>query len=409
MAESFDIVIVGGGITGSALGFVMARSGLNIKILERDQIYHDRVRGEFMVSWGVVELNRLGLLETLVNAGGIFVDRHVPYDENMTPAVAEANSFAMSSLAPGLPSPLCMGHPAMCETLNQAAKAAGVSVSRGVKSVKVRAGEKPEVSYRLGAEEMTLKAKLIIGADGRNSVVRRQIGVDLQKDPPHNLLGGMLVEGETNWPSDSFTFGTEGNIHFLIFPQPEDRLRLYLCYDFADRERFTGPDKERNLLQAFRLSCLPQGEQIARCRPISPFHSYSNEDHWSDHPIAPGVVLIGDAAGHCDPITGQGLSIGLRDVRVVSDILLEGDWTQAAFAPYVEERRERMRRLRVAAKYTAILKAEFGEDARRRRQRANNRSMNEGYPSPTYSGMLGPDVLPAECFAQSSIDALLAP
>ena len=123
----------------------------------------------------------------------------------------------------------------------------------------------------------------------------------------------------------------------------------------------------------------------------------------------PGVVLIGDAAGHVDPITGQGLSIGLRDVRQVSEILAGEDWRQAAFAPYVEARMERLRRLRVAARFAATTRAEFGEAARTRRQRAGRRANVEGYPSPTASGLVAPDALPAECFEQSSIDALLAP
>ena len=38
-------------------------------------------------------------------------------------------------------------------------------------------------------------------------------------------------------------------------------------------------------------------------------------------PFVPGVVLIGDAAGHDDPIIGQGLSIAYRDVRIVRDLM----------------------------------------------------------------------------------------
>ncbi len=409
MSEPFDIVIVGGGITGSAMGAVLARTGLRVHILERDKVYQDRVRGEFMVGWGVTELQRLGLQDVLTGAGAIFVERVIPYDETLPIETAEQFTLALKSLAPDVPNPLCMGHPAMCAALNKAAEAAGASVTRGVKSIKIKAGEQPEVSYRLDGRQVTLRPKLIIGADGRNSVVQRQIGVEMQHDPPHNLLGGMLVEGKTSWPQDAFSLGTEGDVHFLIFPQGEDRLRLYLCYDFADRGRFTGPDKEQNLLAAFRLKCLPQGEEISRCRPISPFHSYSNEDHWADYPMAPGVVLIGDAAGHCDPITGQGLSIGLRDVRIVSDILAQGDWRQAAFLPYVEERRERMRRLRVAGRYTATLRAEYGEAARQRRGLAQHRTNVLGFPSPTLANLFGPESLPAECFEQSTIDALFAP
>ena len=44
-------------------------------------------------------------------------------------------------------------------------------------------------------------------------------------------------------------------------------------------------------------------------------------DTWTDSPCAPGVVLLGDAAGWNDPIIGQGLSIALRDVRMVADVV----------------------------------------------------------------------------------------
>ena len=82
-------------------------------------------------------------------------------------------------------------------------------------------------------------------------------------------------------------------------------------------------------------------------------------DTWTDQPYAPGVVLIGDAAGWSDPIIGQGLPIAMRDVGIITDILrIESDWSKA-FADYGEERRERMRRLRIAAQVRTDLAATF--------------------------------------------------
>ena len=75
------------------------------------------------------------------------------------------------------------------------------------------------------------------------------------------------------------------------------------------------------------------------------------------------MVLVGDAAGHNDPILGQGLSIALRDVRLASEAILAGGRDQAAFRPYVEERLERMRRLRI----TASLQATRAPNTARRR------------------------------------------
>ena len=47
----------------------------------------------------------------------------------------------------------------------------------------------------------------------------------------------MLVDGVPDWPQDLMVLGTEGRGHFLVFPQGGDRIRLYLCYDFADKAR----------------------------------------------------------------------------------------------------------------------------------------------------------------------------
>jgi 2-polyprenyl-6-methoxyphenol hydroxylase-like FAD-dependent oxidoreductase len=213
-----------------------------------------------------------------------------------------------------------------------------------------------------------------------------------------------------DWPQGTQVSGTEGRTHFLIIPLGGDRVRLYLCYDFADKAAYAGAQRTQKLIDTFAgLACLPQAGMIAASRPIGPFNAVSNEDHWMDDPTAPGVVLAGDAAGHNDPIIGQGLSIALRDVRLLSEIILDGRRDRAAFRPYVEERAERMRRLRITARLRARLWAEFGEEARQRRQRAGRRMRVDRMPSPLGAMLLGPDKLPAAFFEPSTIDALLAP
>ena len=68
--EAFDVVIVGAGIAGSALGSVLAPRGVSVLLLERQVEYRDKVRGEFMAPWGVAEALRLGLEGVLLDAGG---------------------------------------------------------------------------------------------------------------------------------------------------------------------------------------------------------------------------------------------------------------------------------------------------------------------------------------------------
>ncbi len=133
-------------------------------------------------------------------------------------------------------------------------------------------------------------------------------------------------------------------------------------------------------------------------------------DTWTDQPYAPGVVLIGDAAGWNDPIIGQGLSIAMRDVRIVTDILRSGsDWSLAAFAGYGEERRERMRRLQVAAQVRTALAATFTPAGAARRRAYNAIWRTDPLLSgPQLTTLLGPENVPTASFSQHTIDRILA-
>jgi 2-polyprenyl-6-methoxyphenol hydroxylase-like FAD-dependent oxidoreductase len=145
-------------------------------------------------------------------------------------------------------------------------------------------------------------------------------------------------------------------------------------------------------------------------RPVRPCAFYRMNDSWTDQPYAPGVVLIGDAAGWNDPIIGQGLSIALRDVRIVTDVIRDGwDWSTVAFVGYGEERRERMRRLRVTAQVITDLLATFTPAGVARRRAYNAIWQTDPVLAGlTLAQILGPDNVPTESFCQATIDRILA-
>jgi 2-polyprenyl-6-methoxyphenol hydroxylase-like FAD-dependent oxidoreductase len=200
--------------------------------------------------------------------------------------------------------------------------------------------------------------------------------------------------------------GTQDDVMFFVFPQGGERLRLYVCTALDQRDRFAGPNGPARLLETFRtLTAIPQAEAIANGTPIGPCATLTGEDSWTDVPFAPGIALIGDAAGYNDPIIGQGLSLALCDVRVLSNILLENqDWSSERLAPYAQERHERMRRMRFTASLMAALFSTFGPEGRERRKRFGQRLREDSDPELKFAfaaTAVGPDNVPAFAFDES--------
>ncbi|WP_207539608.1 NAD(P)/FAD-dependent oxidoreductase [Sabulicella rubraurantiaca] len=409
MADEPDVVIVGAGIAGGALATVLARGGLDVLVLERALVHRDRVRGEFLAPWGVAEAGKLGLLDVLARAGTHYTVRTVPYRDGLDPEAARARATDLSVMLPGIAGAVTVGHPRLCEALDAAACEAGATLLRGASELSVEAGERPRVGFTHDGHRREVSPRLVVGADGRGSAVARYIGLNAETDPIHHIMAGLLVEGAEAWPEDEQTFGAHSGATLYVFPQGGGRVRLYVNHTLAERRRYAGPDAARNFLAAFNVPSLPFGEALAAARPIGPCHGYPNADSWIDEPVAPGVVLIGDAAGHNDPTIGQGLSITLRDVRLVSEAMLEGRFSAKTFKPYVEERRERMRRLRFIGRLFSTLHAEFTEEAHQRRQRAWQRTgANPAIGLPILAILKGPDALPSHAFEQEAWDRLLA-
>ena len=407
----YDLAIVGGGIAGSALAAVMARDGYKVLLLERSEAFMDRVRGEWIAPWGVVETRRVGLYDLLRDAGGHHVARHVTYDESRDPKASEAHMLPLGIFAPDVAGPLCLGHPLHCQTLFDAAIAAGADARRNVAITALSLGDTPSLSYAQNGRTVTASARLIVGADGRTSQVRDAAGIALHQDKPHHWFAGLLIEGADDWADDLQAIGTEGDFGFLAFPQGGGRVRVYGGYALGETGRFKGPDGARRFLDAFAMRSSPDNRYLVAGRPAGPLHSYVNADAWTDEPYGPGIVLIGDAAGWNDPIIGLGLSITYRDVRLVSEILKSTDrWTPESLAPDGVVRRERMRRLRFAAGLTSALDMEFDDAARERRRRHYERVAAD--PSLGLHGlavMAGPEAAPAEIFTPEHRARVLGP
>jgi 2-polyprenyl-6-methoxyphenol hydroxylase-like FAD-dependent oxidoreductase len=408
MNETFDVIVVGGGLAGSSSATVLARSGLSVLVLERETAFRDRVRGEWLAPWGVQEIEALGLrdvVESVPHAN--LITRHVGYDETLSAAEAEARAFDFAGV---VPSGGCIGvgHHQLQELLLAQATRDGATVLRGVRSAHVAPGDSPSVDYVLDGDERTASCRLVLAADGRESGIRKSLGIELHATDPRVIMAGMLVDGVCDWPSDLQATGVEGDLRYLVFPQSDGRVRLYGAWDIADPHRFSGPGRERRFLESFRLSSFPESGAIADGEPAGPLAGYPMTDTWTDAVASDGIVLVGDSAGWSDPVIGQGMSVVFRDVHLVTDIITAGDdWSTHAFEPYAQERRERMRRLRFASA-GSYLSNGFGPEAAARRIRLREKFDVDPMSMPVISAFIGPWVLPEDAYSDDAWNALLA-
>jgi 2-polyprenyl-6-methoxyphenol hydroxylase-like FAD-dependent oxidoreductase len=121
-----------------------------------------------------------------------------------------------------------------------------------------------------------------------------------------------------------------------------------------------------------------------------PLATFDCADTWVTHPYQAGVALIGDAAAASDPTFGCGLSLVLRDVRVLSSLLLaERDWDAAAHA-YAAEHDRYFGSIHRLLDWMTKLLYEPGTAAAARRERAFARLAQDARRGPDIPG-LGPE------------------
>ena len=221
-------------------------------------------------------------------------------------------------------------------------------------------------------------------------------------------MAGLLIEDPGRWPRDQVASGTEGDLVFFVLPQGAGRIRLYLLYPVGQRGRFAGPTGWRAFLDSFPFACVPESECIAQATPAGPCAAYPMNDTWTDSPVGDGLVLVGDAAGYSDPNIAQGLSIAMRDVRILTTLLLTSEnWSPNVLKPYTAERAERMRRLRFCNAVATTLRGDFrpeGRERRRRAQRLMQAAPALGLWRRAY--LAGPESVPASAFDESVYDRL---
>jgi 2-polyprenyl-6-methoxyphenol hydroxylase-like FAD-dependent oxidoreductase len=364
-APSFDVVVVGGGLAGSSLAITLAREGVDVLVIERERVFRDRVRGEVMATWGTVEAKRLGLYELLRERCAIDV-RYLAYHVD-----GDVASLDLPTAAPHFEPSLAFHHPVMQEALIEEAALAGATVWRPARLVSLTPGDPPAAEVVVDGVVRTVTARLIVGADGRDSQVARLGGFERRVDPDELLAAGLLVKGEmdTGDAVNVFIGQAAGQIAAVTRIAP-GLYRLYFFHHIdAIPSRLSGDRDVEAAFSYLRNAGVP-GEWLANARPEGPLATFDGTHRWVEHPYKDGVVLVGDAAGASDPSWGSGLSRTLRDVRLLRDVLVSvTDWPRAA-DEYAGQHDEFWEPLRDVERLSAKALMSVGPDGASRRGRA---------------------------------------
>jgi 2-polyprenyl-6-methoxyphenol hydroxylase-like FAD-dependent oxidoreductase len=335
VAQSYDIITVGGGIAASSLAIATAKHGAKVLILESEKQFKDRVRGEGIVPWGVAETHELGIYGLLKETCA----HEVPQVEGGTGSGLRDLRTTTPQQLPLLSFP----HYVMQETLLAGAENAGAEVRRGVRVERIECGAPPTVTVNWRSQER-MSARLVIAADGRNSAARKWAGFQVSNQENGFYMAGVML---TNVPTSKeifyAVFNPEIGTWTGLIPQAGDRFRAYFVYPKTMGYRLQGASMLNQFFRESAKGYPPLADYYAEAKSAGPLASFDASDDWIEHPYRDGVALVGDAAATSDPTYGQGLSFALRAARVLRDELTSDSNWDAAGHRYADQHQRSFR------------------------------------------------------------------
>ena len=341
------IVIVGAGPTGAVMALLLVQRGIQVKLIEASRDFKRLFRGEGLMPSGLDALEQIGLFKLLAELPHQTIDAwdfvlsgkrlfcvDEPIELNGRHCTTVSQPHLLSAIieqAQTYPGFEFIQGEAVRELLRNGDKPNGMASLR-VSGVKLASGRE-------------ITADLVIASDGRNSVIRKQAGLDLKKlQNSINIFWFKLDSGELAKSKNTFYSILQGRDSFGLFRASSGQLHigwgLHADDDYdvgdinwADKLAATSPPWLAEHILAYRASLTKPmllSVVVGRC------------DRW----WIPGLLLLGDAVHPMSPIRAQGINMAFRDAIVAANHLVpvlnsevSGDRIDAVL-PSIQQERE---------------------------------------------------------------------
>lgn len=342
LAPKYDVVVVGARCAGAAVAMLLARRGLSVLAIDRSPYGSDTLSTHALLRGGVTQLHRWGVLERVLAAGTPPVRRVMfDYGGDIVDVPIKPRGGVDALYAPR--------RTLLDARLVDAARQAGATVIHGPRVVDLQRDACQRVAgvtieTRPGTRR-TVRASLVVGADGVQSTIARLVGAEVYRAGTH--ASAFIYGYWPGMPDDAYQwlYGNGSRVHDLprgvaagVVPtgggltcvfaaMPAVRLRWDLRRDLAG--------SHRQVLSELSPGLAHDLEGVA---PAAALRGFAGQAGYFRRSWGPGWALVGDAGYFKDPITSHGITDALRDAERLSRAIARN--TGAALAEYQEERDE---------------------------------------------------------------------
>ena len=307
MSNQYDAIVVGARCAGAPTAMLLAERGHRVLVVDRASFPSDTLSTHMIHAPGVAALRRWGLLDEVVASGCPPVDRYSFDFGPMTLAGTQrpAADGGRTSYAPR--------RTVLDKILVDAAARAGAEVRERFTVEDVLTEDGKVVGIRghgEGGGTVVERARVVIGADGRNSQVARVVRPEQYHEKP--VLQGGAYTYWSDFPVDGFETVIRPDRGFAALPTNDGLTLLVVGWPAAELAAFKS-DIEANYLKTLELAPAV-ADRVARATREDRFH-FGSVPNFFRKPFGPGWALVGDAGYNKDPITAQGISDAFADAE----------------------------------------------------------------------------------------------